>query len=60
MALQFVSKVCIGCRNEFRTSNDSDKCYNCTLDDLCHGMPPEEGDFNTAVNLAITQYSDGL
>lgn len=48
MALQFVSKVCTGCGRAFRTSNDSSKCYNCTLSDITRGMPPEEGDFNTA------------
>ncbi|OGC46109.1 hypothetical protein A3F07_04970 [candidate division WWE3 bacterium RIFCSPHIGHO2_12_FULL_38_15] len=48
MALHFVSKVCVGCGNGFQTSNNSDKCYNCTLDDITHGNPPEEGDFNTA------------
>jgi hypothetical protein len=47
MALQFVSKVC-GCGKAFKTSNDSDKCYDCTLEDIAHGNPPEEGDFNTA------------
>jgi hypothetical protein len=48
MALRFVTKVCTGCGKEFHTSNDSDKCYNCTLDEITHGNPPEEGDFNTA------------
>ncbi|OGZ60737.1 MAG: hypothetical protein A2919_01105 [Candidatus Spechtbacteria bacterium RIFCSPLOWO2_01_FULL_43_12] len=48
MAPQFVTKVCRGCGKEFQTSNDSDKCYNCTLEDICHGNPPEEGEFNTA------------
>jgi hypothetical protein len=47
MALQFVTKVC-GCGKSFKTSNGSDKCYNCTLEDITHGNPPEEGDFNTA------------
>lgn len=47
MALQFVSKVC-GCGKAFETSNDFDKCYACTLEDITHGNPPEEGDFNTA------------
>ena len=47
MALQFVSKVC-GCGKAFKTSNDSEKCYDCTLEDITHGNPPEEGDFNTA------------
>jgi len=48
MTLQFVSKVCIGCGKSFKTSNDSSKCYNCTLSDIPHGSAPEEGDFNTA------------
>lgn len=48
MAQQFISKVCIGCKKSFQTSNNSDKCYDCTLEDICHGNPPEEGDFNTA------------
>ena len=48
MALQFVSKVCVGCEKAFRTSNNSAKCYDCTLEDITHGNPPEEGDFNTA------------
>jgi len=48
MALQFVSKVCVGCGKSFRTSNDSSKCYNCTLDGITRGWPPEEGDFNSA------------
>lgn len=43
----FVEKVC-GCGKTFRTSNDSDKCYDCTLEDITQGNPPEEGDFNTA------------
>lgn len=47
MALQFFTKVC-GCGKTFRTSNNSDKCYDCTLEDITHGNPPEEGDFNTA------------
>jgi len=48
MVPQFVTKTCIGCGKSFQTSNGSDKCYNCILDDICHGNPPEEGDFNTA------------
>lgn len=48
MAPQFVTKTCLGCGKSFQTSNNSDKCYNCTLDDITHGNPPEEGDFNTA------------
>lgn len=48
MAPQMVTKNCGGCGKSFQTSNDSDKCYECTLDDITHGNPPEEGDFNTA------------
>jgi len=48
MSLQFVSKVCIGCGESFRTSNNSSKCYNCTLAEITRGAAPEEGDFNTA------------
>lgn len=48
MTLQFVTKVCIGCGKNFATSNNSNTCYNCTLKEITHGMPPEEGDFNTA------------
>jgi hypothetical protein len=53
MALQFVSKVC-GCGKAFKTSNGSDKCYECTLEDITHGNPPEEGDFNTALIVSGT------
>ncbi|OGZ60743.1 MAG: hypothetical protein A2919_01135 [Candidatus Spechtbacteria bacterium RIFCSPLOWO2_01_FULL_43_12] len=45
---QFEDKECEGCHTQFRTNTNSDKCYNCTLEDITHGMPPEEGDFNTA------------
>jgi len=48
MTLIFVSKICKGCDELFSTSNDSDKCFNCTLLELTQGMAPEEGDFNTA------------
>lgn len=48
MALQVVTKVCTGCGKEFRTSNDSNHCYDCCLNDIAHGTAPEEGDFNTA------------
>jgi hypothetical protein len=42
------TKTCIGCGEQFETSNDSDKCRSCTLNDLTGGLAPEEGDFNTA------------
>ena len=44
----WVTRCCSGCKQDFRTRNDSDLCYGCTLSDLTHGMSPEEGDFNTA------------
>jgi hypothetical protein len=47
MTAVFVTKVC-ACGKEFKTSNGSTKCYDCTLEDITHGNPPEEGDFNTA------------
>ena len=45
---QFEERQCARCHKLFRTNNSSDLCYNCTLDDITHGLPPEEGDFNTA------------
>lgn len=54
MALQFVTKVCSNCFSSFKTSNDSSLCYNCTLDSITHGEPPEQGDFNTAAIVSGT------
>lgn len=42
------TKTCVGCGETFQTTNDSAKCYDCTLDELTRGRAPEEGDFNTA------------
>lgn len=42
------TRCCSRCKNDFRTRNDSVTCYGCTLNELTHGLPPEEGDFNTA------------
>lgn len=39
---------CIRCGEIFETRNNSVICYDCTLQDLIGGCPPEEGDFNTA------------
>ncbi len=43
----FVEKIC-GCGKTFKTSNNSEKCYDCTLKDFTNSNPPEEGDFYTA------------
>jgi len=48
MAKVFVDKICTKCGKPFRTNNNSDKCYDCTLEELTGGIAPEEGDFNTA------------
>jgi hypothetical protein len=45
MAMQ--TKAC-ACGKPFQTSNDSSRCYDCTLAQITGGMPPEEGDFNSA------------
>lgn len=41
-------KSCTKCSKQFRTSNDSDSCYDCHLRRITGGMAPEEGDFNSA------------
>ena len=48
MSSFMIEKQCRECGNTFRTNNNSDKCYSCTLIDVTHDQPPEEGDFNTA------------
>jgi len=45
---EWVTRSCSECNQDFRTRNDSDLCYGCTLSGLTLGMSPEEGDFNTA------------
>ena len=42
-----MQKTC-KCGKEFKTSNGSEVCYDCVLESLTQGRPPEEGDFNTA------------
>lgn len=37
-------KVCVICGEEFRTSNDSDICFCCTLRDLAGGFNADEED----------------
>lgn len=54
MAPKFVTKECSKCHKQFDTSNDSTLCYNCTLEQVTNGFPPEEGDFNTAGILSGT------
>jgi hypothetical protein len=54
MAPHFVTKECSKCHKQFDTSNNSDLCYSCTLDQVANGFPPEEGDFNTAGILSGT------
>lgn len=48
MAKAFVEKTCSKCGKTFRTNNNSEKCYNCTLDGITGGYAPEEGDYNSA------------
>lgn len=45
----FRLRACEGCGKQFETSNGSGFCYECTLKEICNGLPPEEGDYNTAV-----------
>jgi len=42
-----VVKTC-KCGTRFKTTTDSDTCYDCALKSVTGGTPPEEGDFNTA------------
>ncbi|MBN1169383.1 hypothetical protein JXA63_05870 [Candidatus Woesebacteria bacterium] len=41
-------RECPGCNTSFHSTHAEGPCYNCALDSITHGMPPEEGDFNTA------------
>lgn len=47
-------RTCTECSKKFRSWNTSQKCYSCTLKEVCHGRPPEEGEFNTAAILSGT------
>ena len=43
------TRTCETCTNEFQSrKNDATTCYDCALQRIAGGSPPEEGDFNTA------------
>lgn len=43
------TKTCATCLKEFETQKvDGNICYDCALQRVTGGSPPEEGDFNTA------------
>jgi len=49
---EYMNKACNKCKKGFVTYNDSENCYDCTLERVTGGNPPEEGDFNTAAILS--------
>ncbi len=46
--VKFYTRECPHCQVQFHSRKAEGKCYNCTLDEITHGNPPEEGDFNSA------------
>ena len=48
------TRDCGNCGNTFKSTHPEGSCYDCTLEKITHGMPPEEGDFNSASIIAGT------
>lgn len=52
------NRVCDVCGEDFKSQrSNSTTCYGCALERITGGLPPEEGDFNTAL-LSSGQMSD--
>ena len=48
------TRNCPKCGKPFTSSKSEGNCYDCALDKITHGLPPEEGDFNTAAIVSGT------